>query len=130
MAVMTTFIGLLPLLWATGAGADTLRRLATPIGGLATSFTAQLLLYRVLFSIAKNIALKPGKKTAKKMNALGRLGWHSHHLHTPPALLRHCLRDRVGGSDRNDGGGEIGVQGGMRRLKRGRSAGDARRGNG
>ena len=39
MTVVTTFIGLVPLLWASGAGADTMRRLAAPmIGGLATSF--------------------------------------------------------------------------------------------
>jgi Cu(I)/Ag(I) efflux system membrane protein CusA/SilA len=59
MTVMTTFIGLFPLLWASGAGADTMRRLAAPmIGGLATSFIAELLLYPVLFYIAKNLALQ------------------------------------------------------------------------
>ncbi|QNN25360.1 efflux RND transporter permease subunit [Planctomycetales bacterium ZRK34] len=58
MTVMTTFIGLFPLLWAAGAGADTMRRLAAPmIGGLATSFIAELLLYPVIFSIAKRIAM-------------------------------------------------------------------------
>ncbi|MBI1337749.1 MAG: AcrB/AcrD/AcrF family protein [Phycisphaera sp.] len=59
MTVMTTFIGLFPLLWATGAGADTMRRLAAPmIGGLATSFIAELLLYPVLFYFAKTLAMK------------------------------------------------------------------------
>ncbi|GIW76103.1 MAG: cation efflux system protein CusA [Phycisphaerae bacterium] len=59
MTVMTTFIGLFPLMWASGAGADTMRRLAAPmIGGLATSFLAELLLYPVLFYIAKSIALQ------------------------------------------------------------------------
>ena len=59
MTVMTTFIGLVPLLWATGAGADTMRRLAAPmIGGLATSFIVELLLYPVLFYLAKNAALR------------------------------------------------------------------------
>lgn len=58
MTVMTTFIGLLPLLWASGAGADTMRRLAAPmIGGLATSFAAELLLYPVLFYMAKKARL-------------------------------------------------------------------------
>jgi Cu(I)/Ag(I) efflux system membrane protein CusA/SilA len=58
MTVMTTFIGLFPLLWASGAGADTMRRLAAPmIGGLATSFIAELLLYPVLFYIAKSVVL-------------------------------------------------------------------------
>ena len=59
MTVMTTFIGLFPLLWASGAGADTMRRLAAPmIGGLATSFAAELLLYPVLFFIIKHAALR------------------------------------------------------------------------
>lgn len=57
MTVVTTFIGLVPLLWASGAGADTMRRLAAPmIGGLATSFIMELLVYPVIFFIAKSIA--------------------------------------------------------------------------
>jgi Cu(I)/Ag(I) efflux system membrane protein CusA/SilA len=59
MTVMTTFIGLFPLLWASGAGTDTMRRLAAPmIGGLATSFIAELLLYPVLFYIAKSAVMR------------------------------------------------------------------------
>ena len=67
MTVMTTMIGLVPLLWASGAGADTMRRLAAPmIGGLATTFMLTLLLYPVLFYITKSLALhrrftSPGK---------------------------------------------------------------------
>jgi len=58
MTVMTTFIGLVPLLWAQGAGADTMRRLAAPmIGGLATAFILELLLYPVLFFLAKSMVL-------------------------------------------------------------------------
>ncbi len=59
MTVMTTMIGLIPLLWASGAGADTMRRLAAPmIGGLATTFILTLLLYPVLFYIARKTTLK------------------------------------------------------------------------
>jgi Cu(I)/Ag(I) efflux system membrane protein CusA/SilA len=58
MTVMVVFVGLVPLLWGTGAGADTMRRLAAPmIGGLATSFVMELLVYPVLFYQAKRIAL-------------------------------------------------------------------------
>jgi Cu(I)/Ag(I) efflux system membrane protein CusA/SilA len=58
MTVATTFIGLVPLLWGAGAGADTMRRLAAPmIGGLATSFIMELLIYPVIFYTAKRIAL-------------------------------------------------------------------------
>jgi Cu(I)/Ag(I) efflux system membrane protein CusA/SilA len=54
MTVVTTFIGLVPLLWASGAGADTMRRLAAPmIGGLGTSFIMELLLYPVIFYLIK-----------------------------------------------------------------------------
>ncbi len=59
MTVMVVFMGLVPLLWSTGAGADTMRRLAAPmIGGLATSFVMELLVYPVLFYQAKRVALR------------------------------------------------------------------------
>ncbi len=59
MTTMTTFIGLLPLLWASGAGADTMRRLAAPmIGGLATGYLGVLLIFPVVFYIAKRISLR------------------------------------------------------------------------
>lgn len=58
MTVVTTFTGLVPLLWATGAGADTMRRLAVPmIGGLATSFIMELLIYPAIFYTAKRIQM-------------------------------------------------------------------------
>ncbi len=58
MTVATTFIGLVPLLWAEGTGADTMRRLAAPmIGGLTTSFIMELLLYPVIFMYAKQFEL-------------------------------------------------------------------------
>jgi Cu(I)/Ag(I) efflux system membrane protein CusA/SilA len=50
MTVAATFIGLVPLLWATGTGADVMRRLAAPmIGGLTVSFIMELLVYPVIF---------------------------------------------------------------------------------
>lgn len=58
MTVATTFIGLLPLMWASGAGADTMRRLAAPmIGGLVTSFLLELLIYPAIFYIVKSWSL-------------------------------------------------------------------------
>lgn len=52
MTVVTTFIALLPLMFAHGAGADTMRRIAAPmIGGLITSFVLELLIYpAIMFS--------------------------------------------------------------------------------
>jgi Cu(I)/Ag(I) efflux system membrane protein CusA/SilA len=54
MTVATDMIGLLPLLWATGTGADVTRRLVAPlIGGIAISFLMELLVYPVIFMLAK-----------------------------------------------------------------------------
>jgi len=54
MTVAAAFVGLVPLLWATGTGADVMRRLAAPmIGGLITSFLMELLIYPAIFYIAK-----------------------------------------------------------------------------
>jgi Cu(I)/Ag(I) efflux system membrane protein CusA/SilA len=65
MTVATAMIGLMPLLWATGAGADTMRRLAVPmIGGLVTSFAMELLIYPVIFYIAKGLPLSKTKSVA------------------------------------------------------------------
>jgi copper/silver efflux system protein len=58
MTVAAAFIGLLPLLWATGSGADVMRRLAAPmLGGLFTSFLMELLIYPIIFFIAKSFLL-------------------------------------------------------------------------
>ncbi|MFO0831772.1 MAG: efflux RND transporter permease subunit [Phycisphaerales bacterium] len=54
MTVAAAFIGLVPLLWAQGTGADTMRRIAAPmIGGLLVSFAMELIVYPVVFYLAK-----------------------------------------------------------------------------
>jgi Cu(I)/Ag(I) efflux system membrane protein CusA/SilA len=54
MTVATDMIGLLPLLWATGTGADITRRLVAPlIGGITVSFVMELLVYPVIFYLYK-----------------------------------------------------------------------------
>jgi Cu(I)/Ag(I) efflux system membrane protein CusA/SilA len=54
MAVATTMIGLVPVLWSTGTGADVMRRIAAPmVGGLVTSFLLELTLYPAIFAIWK-----------------------------------------------------------------------------
>jgi Cu(I)/Ag(I) efflux system membrane protein CusA/SilA len=54
MTVMTDLIGLLPLLWATGTGADVTRRLVAPlIGGISVSFLMELLVYPVIYMLYK-----------------------------------------------------------------------------
>lgn len=59
MTVATTFIALLPILWATGAGADVMRRIAAPmVGGIVTSFFGELLVYPAIFFIWRSLKLK------------------------------------------------------------------------
>lgn len=54
MTVMAAFMGLLPIMWATGSGADMMKRIAAPmVGGLFTSFSLELLVYPVLYFIWK-----------------------------------------------------------------------------
>ena len=54
MTVLTMMIGLLPVLWSTGTGADVMKRIAAPmIGGVATSFLLELLVYPAIFAIWK-----------------------------------------------------------------------------
>jgi Cu(I)/Ag(I) efflux system membrane protein CusA/SilA len=50
MTVSTMFVGLVPILWSTGAGAEIMKRIAAPmIGGLATSFLMELMVYPMLY---------------------------------------------------------------------------------
>ncbi|MBT8207989.1 MAG: efflux RND transporter permease subunit, partial [Acidimicrobiia bacterium] len=58
MTTMTSFIALTPLLVATGAGADTMRRLAVPvIGGLATGYVGVLLVLPIVYYLIKRTAM-------------------------------------------------------------------------
>ena len=61
MTVLTTFLALLPLLWAssTESGADVMKRMAAPmIGGILTSFILELLVYPAIFAIWKERSLE------------------------------------------------------------------------
>ena len=54
MTVACGMIALIPILWSQGTGADVMKRIAAPmVGGLATSFVLELLIYPVLFYIWK-----------------------------------------------------------------------------
>ncbi len=59
MTVATTFIALLPILWATGTGADVMRRIAAPmIGGIVSSFAVELVVYPTLYFLWRSIRLE------------------------------------------------------------------------
>ena len=54
MTVMAAFMGLLPIMWSLGAGADMMKRIAAPmVGGLFTSFILELLVYPPVYAIWK-----------------------------------------------------------------------------
>jgi Cu(I)/Ag(I) efflux system membrane protein CusA/SilA len=62
MTVATTLIGLLPLLWATGAGSDVMKPIAVPlIGGMVTSTIHVLLVTPIIFLIMKKRDLSRGR---------------------------------------------------------------------
>ncbi len=52
MTVATVLVSLVPILWATGTGADVMRRIAAPmVGGILTSFISGLFLFPALYFI-------------------------------------------------------------------------------
>ncbi len=54
MTVMAAMLGLLPIMWSMGTGADVMKRIAAPmIGGLLTSFVMELLVYPPIYQIWK-----------------------------------------------------------------------------
>jgi Cu(I)/Ag(I) efflux system membrane protein CusA/SilA len=64
MTVSAAFLGLLPILWSTAAGADVMKRIAAPmIGGLATSFVLELLVYPAIYKLWK------GREVAEQLTS-------------------------------------------------------------
>src|SRR5437773_1747935 len=52
MTVAVMFMGLLPIMWSHGTGADVMKRIAAPmIGGIFTSFLMELLVYPAIYAI-------------------------------------------------------------------------------
>ena len=50
MTVTAAMIGLMPIMWSIGTGADVMKRVAAPmVGGLATSFALELLVYPAIY---------------------------------------------------------------------------------
>jgi len=62
MTVSTTIIGLMPLMWSSGTGADVMKRIAAPmVGGLVTAVVLTLLLIPVLYSVWRERQLWPSR---------------------------------------------------------------------
>ena len=64
MTVAAAFMGLLPIMWSTGTGADVMKRIAAPmVGGLVTSFILELLVYPAVYLLWKGKGLPSGLPT-------------------------------------------------------------------
>lgn len=66
MTVMSTTMGLLPLMWSIGTGADMMKRIAAPmIGGLITSTVLTLVIIPVVYLIWKGRGLEVNNNNKK-----------------------------------------------------------------
>jgi copper/silver efflux system protein len=66
MTVFAAFMGLLPIMWSTGTGADVMKRIAAPmVGGLVTSFALELLVYPAVYFLWKGRGLTDGPASAQ-----------------------------------------------------------------
>jgi Cu(I)/Ag(I) efflux system membrane protein CusA/SilA len=70
MTITVIVAGLLPILWSHGAGADVMKRIATPmVGGVITSGIMELAIYPIIFYLWRSRGLEKGPKFA---------GFHHH----------------------------------------------------
>jgi Cu(I)/Ag(I) efflux system membrane protein CusA/SilA len=52
---LASFIGLLPILWSSGAGADVMKHIAAPmVGGIVSSLFIVLLVFPAIYSYWKD----------------------------------------------------------------------------
>jgi len=71
MTITTMAAGLLPLVWADGAGAEIMRRVAAPmLGGLVTSAFLTLEVLPVLYTIWRYRQLRRAQRTGMPLSAI------------------------------------------------------------
>jgi copper/silver efflux system protein len=59
MTASVMIMGLLPILWSHGTGADVMKRIAAPmVGGIVTSFLMELLVYPAIYSLWRERSLE------------------------------------------------------------------------
>jgi copper/silver efflux system protein len=65
------FMGLVPIMWSAGVGADVMKRIAAPmIGGIFTSFVLELVVYPAIYEIWKwHFGLKRGSSSTPVRSA-------------------------------------------------------------
>jgi Cu(I)/Ag(I) efflux system membrane protein CusA/SilA len=71
MTVFAAMLGLLPIMWSTGTGADVMKRIAAPmVGGLVTSFIMELLVYPAVYFLWKRREVRTAAETPVALEAL------------------------------------------------------------
>ena len=71
MTFATTCIGLFPIMWATGAGSDVMKRIAAPmVGGIFTSFLLELLVYPAIYLVWRGRSYPKSAKAASGLQSL------------------------------------------------------------
>jgi Cu(I)/Ag(I) efflux system membrane protein CusA/SilA len=90
MTVAAMFIGLIPILLTDGTGSGVMKRIAAPvIGGLATSFLMELIVYPVLYAIWKTPDRDWNTISEPQLERTSVLGWSRHfHLRCWPKQER------------------------------------------
>ena len=65
MTVAVMFMGLVPIMWSTGAGSDVMKRIAAPmVGGIFTSFIMELVVYPAIYEVWRwRFHLKKGRSS-------------------------------------------------------------------
>jgi Cu(I)/Ag(I) efflux system membrane protein CusA/SilA len=66
MTACVIIAGLTPILWSHGAGADVMKRIATPmVGGVITSTIMELAVYPAIYFLwrSRELAGKPGRSS-------------------------------------------------------------------
>jgi len=69
MTVAAASMGLMPIMWSVGTGADLMKRVAAPmVGGLFTSFIMELLVYPAIYLLWKRRAIPVGHAPTTALN--------------------------------------------------------------
>jgi Cu(I)/Ag(I) efflux system membrane protein CusA/SilA len=77
MTVMAILVGLLPIMWSHGAGADVMKRIAAPmIGGVISSFVLELMVYPAVYEVWRGWQLRNSfQENRKAMSADATFSW-------------------------------------------------------
>jgi Cu(I)/Ag(I) efflux system membrane protein CusA/SilA len=68
MTVMAAAMGLMPIMWSMGTGADMMKRVAAPmVGGLFTSFLMELMVYPAIYLLWRRREMRPAHRASLVM---------------------------------------------------------------